>query len=85
MSEDSAKTPLPHRPILCRVSATAYVVAYTTATIAAHLSQLHQEFCPIYATITVAALLHMIVEWSRPADPPPPDKVSDPQVGLLST
>jgi hypothetical protein len=60
------------RPVrLPVVGAAIYTGAYAVAAIAAHLSELHQEFCPVYVVITAAAAMHLVVELkARPKSGP---------------
>jgi hypothetical protein len=60
-------------PRLTLMSAATYMGAYSAAAITAYMSQVHKEFCPIYTAITLAAVLHLLVELKRKDDPPRPD------------
>lgn len=43
------------------IGAGIYVLAYGTATLYANLTDAHRDMCPVYAMITLGALLHLIV------------------------
>ncbi|OWK38960.1 hypothetical protein [Fimbriiglobus ruber] len=58
--------------VLATISAAVYCGAYGTAAVIAHLNQMHQEFYPVYAVITAAALLHLVAELSGNDHTPPP-------------